>query len=80
MSLGTSSALFVSMSYFNILPSYSSNKMYLSVFALIKAETSVVPFNTGENPFDDISVVIKPMPLKIYEIYKDISEKIKRGE
>ncbi|MGM9873764.1 MAG: site-specific DNA-methyltransferase [Bacilli bacterium] len=36
--------------------------------------------NVDETLIDDISVVLKPIPSKIYEIYKEIVEGIKRGE
>ncbi len=36
--------------------------------------------NVDENLIDNVDVVIKPIPSKIYEIYKEIVEEIKRGE
>lgn len=36
--------------------------------------------NVDENLFEDKSIIIKPIPMKIYEIYKEIVEGIKRGE
>jgi len=36
--------------------------------------------NVDETLFSDKSIIVKPMPEKIYEIYKEIAESIKRGE
>lgn len=36
--------------------------------------------NLDESLFDDKSINVKPIPEKIYEIYKEIAESIKRGE
>lgn len=36
--------------------------------------------SVDETLFNDCEIVVKPIPTKIYEIYKEISESIKRGE
>ena len=36
--------------------------------------------NVDETLFSDKSIIVKPIPEKIYEIYKEIAESIKRGE
>ena len=36
--------------------------------------------NVDESLFSDKSIIVKPIPEKIYEIYKEIAESIKRGE
>ena len=53
---------------------------------VIKAEGEKVVYvfsfdnNLDESLFDDKSINVKPIPEKIYEIYKEIAESIKRGE
>jgi adenine-specific DNA-methyltransferase len=53
---------------------------------VIKAEGEKVVYvfsfdnNVDETLFSDKSIIVKPIPEKIYEIYKEIAESIKRGE
>ena len=57
---------------------------FLELISSVDGERIVYMFSSDnfidEKLFENLDVKLKPIPNKIYEIYKDIVEDIKRGE